>query len=76
MSGRRFATTSVGLLLLAGGLSNLRAGSYTVQPVRIELSPRQLRTTIQIQNIGDEPAKIQAHIVAWNAKGGGGGPNG
>ena len=32
------------VLLLAGGLS-MQAGSYTVKPVRIELSARQLRTT-------------------------------
>jgi fimbrial chaperone protein len=47
----------------------MQAGSYTVKPVRIELSARQLRTTIQIQNLGDEPTTIQAHVVAWSAKG-------
>ena len=56
------------VLLLAGGLS-MQAGSYTVKPVRIELSARQLRTTMQIQNMADEPTTIQAHIVAWNANG-------
>jgi len=60
--------TRLGLLLLAGGLS-IQAGSYMVKPVRIELSTRQLRSTMQIQNLGDEPLTIQAHIVAWNAKG-------
>jgi len=55
------------LLLLLGGL--VQAGSYTVKPVRIELSARQLRTTIQIQNLGEESATIQAHVVAWNAEG-------
>lgn len=47
----------------------MQAGSYTVRPVRIELSTRQLRTTIQIQNLGEEPTTIQAHIAGWNAKG-------
>jgi len=60
--------TRLGLLLLACGLS-IQAGSYMVKPVRIELSTRQLRSTMQIQNLGDEPLTIQAHIVAWNAKG-------
>jgi fimbrial chaperone protein len=60
--------TRLGLLLLAGGLS-IEAGSYMVKPVRIELSARQLRSTMQIQNLGDEPLTIQARIVAWNAKG-------
>ena len=58
----------LGLLLLAGGIS-LEAGSYTVKPVRIELSTRQLRLTMQIQNLDDEPTTIQAHIVAWSAQG-------
>src|SRR5882724_7309698 len=60
--------TRLGLMLLVGGLY-VHAGSYTVKPVRIELSARQLRTTIQIQNSGEEPAMIQAHVVAWNANG-------
>jgi fimbrial chaperone protein len=67
MSRSCFATR-LGLLLLTGGLS-IEAGSFTVKPVRIELSTRQLRTTIQIQNLGSEPITIQAHIVAWNASG-------
>jgi fimbrial chaperone protein len=58
----------LGLLLFAGGPC-IQAGSYTVKPVRIELSARQFRTTIQIQNLGEEPATIQAHVVAWNANG-------
>ena len=67
MCRSRFAK-QLAVLLLAGGLS-MQAGSYTVKPVRIELSARQLRTTIQIQNLADEPTTIQAHIVAWNANG-------
>jgi fimbrial chaperone protein len=60
--------TRLGLLLLAGGIS-VEAGSYAVKPVRIELSARQLRITMQIQNLDGDPTTIQAHIVAWNAKG-------
>lgn len=62
------SANQLAVLLLASGLS-LQAGSYTVKPVRIELSARQLRTTIQIQNLADEPTKVQAHVVAWNANG-------
>jgi fimbrial chaperone protein len=65
---RGSSAAHLAVLLLAGGLS-MQAGSYTVKPVRIELSVRQLRTTIQIQNLGDEPTTIQAHVVAWNANG-------
>jgi fimbrial chaperone protein len=65
---RSSSAAQLAVLLLASGLS-MQAGSYTVNPVRIELSARQLRTTVQIQNLGDEPTKIQAHVVAWNANG-------
>jgi len=61
--------TQIGLLLLMGGVSMLQAGAYTVKPVRIELSARQLRTTVQIENSGDEPITVQAHVAAWNADG-------
>ncbi len=60
--------TRLGLVLLASGIS-IEAGSYTVKPVRIELSARQLRVTMQIQNLDVDPTTIQAHIVAWNALG-------
>lgn len=66
--GRSCLATQIGLLLLAGGFS-VKAGSYMVKPVRIELSARQLRSTMQIQNVGDDPITVQAHIVAWHAKG-------
>jgi fimbrial chaperone protein len=65
---RGSSARQLAVLLLAGGLS-LHAGSYTVKPVRIELSARQLRTTIQIQNRADDSTTIQAHVVAWNANG-------
>ena len=63
------STTSLALLLFTGGLS-IEAGSYAVKPVRIELSSRQLRTTIQVENLGVEPVTVQAHVVAWTANGG------
>jgi fimbrial chaperone protein len=62
------SATPLAVLLLVGGLS-MQAGSYTVQPVRIDLSARVLRTTIQIQNRANDPTTIQAHVVAWNAYG-------
>lgn len=45
------------------------AASYSVQPTRIELSPRQTNLTVRITNVSDEPTTIQARIVAWTAKG-------
>lgn len=47
----------------------MQAGSYAVKPVRIELSARQLRTTVEIQNLADQSTTIQAHVVAWNGQG-------
>src|SRR5690242_12258323 len=59
----------LGLLALAGGCSMLWAGSYTVMPIRIELSARRLQTTVEVANRGDEATTIQAHIVSWSAAG-------
>jgi fimbrial chaperone protein len=65
---RSGSATQLAVLLLVGGLS-MQAGSYSVRPVRIELSSRLLRTTIQIRNLADEPTTVQAHVVAWNGNG-------
>jgi len=66
---RSLLSASLGVLALVGGCSNAQAGSYTVKPVRIELSARKVRTTVQIINLADKPTTIQAHIVTWTANG-------
>lgn len=66
---RHLLTAVPALLLLVSGCSLLRAGSYTVQPVRIELTDQALATTVQVRNMADRTATIQAHVVRWTAEG-------
>jgi fimbrial chaperone protein len=58
-----------GVLILAGACIPARAGSFQVQPVRLEFSAKRQNTTIQIRNRGAEATTIQAHIVSWTAQG-------
>jgi fimbrial chaperone protein len=68
MSPGPLATVAVGLLL-AGGGSSLRAGSYQVQPVRIELSANSPSLTVQVRNLGEEATTIQTQVSSWRADG-------
>jgi fimbrial chaperone protein len=61
--------TLAGFILLSGGYSAVKAGSYQVKPVRIELSTKQFRTTIEVNNLGVLPATIQTRLVTWTANG-------
>ncbi len=45
------------------------AGSFTVNPVRIELSPARPYSVLRITNLADEPVTIQAHVERWEADG-------
>ena len=47
----------------------MRAGSFQVQPVRIELSAARPTVTVQVRNLAADPATIQAQAVAWRADG-------
>ncbi len=68
MSARVFRATAK-LVLLAGAVLPLRAGNFAVNPVRVELSLRQLHSTLKIANGGDEKVTVQVHAVSWG-KGG------
>ena len=46
------------------------AGSFMVDPTRIELGPDQLSATLVIRNDGDEPSVIQVEARAWSQKDG------
>jgi len=59
------------LTVLAGTVLPLRAGTFSVNPVRVELSARQLHTTLQIANAGEEKLTVQVHPMSWG-KGGDG----
>jgi fimbrial chaperone protein len=47
------------------------AGTFTVTPVRINMSPRDRATAVTITNDGDEELVMQADIYAWSQKPGG-----
>ena len=47
------------------------AGTFTVTPVRINLSPRDRATAVTITNDGDDELVMQADIYAWSQKPGG-----
>lgn len=57
------------LALLAGTVLPISAGNFAVNPVRVELSARQLHSTLKIANGGDEKVTVQVHAVSWG-KGG------
>ncbi len=55
----------VGLVVLALGTPTVRATSFTVVPVRVEVSPKHLHTTLQVTNNGGEKVTVQLHPVQW-----------
>ena len=42
------------------------AGSLSVTPLRIELSSAQRSVALTVRNDGDQPAVVQAQLVAWS----------
>lgn len=51
--------------------STANAGSFTVAPVRIELTVPRRAASIEVQNTGDRPAQIQVERYRWLADNGG-----
>lgn len=46
------------------------AGSFTVSPVRVELSPAKPLSSVTITNDGDEPVKLEVEGKVWTQKDG------
>ena len=46
------------------------AGSFTVSPVRVELSPAKPLSSVTITNDGDEPVKLEVEGKLWTQKDG------
>ena len=44
-------------------------GTFTVTPVRIQISTSRPNAVMQIVNRDDQPVTVQAHVVAWNTDG-------
>ncbi len=51
---------------IACGVS-VYAGSFSVNPVRIELTAARPNALVQIANLSDEPTTIQVHVVSWRS---------
>jgi len=51
---------------IACGVS-VYAGSFSVNPVRIELTAARPNALVQIANLSDEPTIIQVHVVSWRS---------
>jgi len=51
------------LLLLVGAPA--WSGSFSISPVRIELSPQDATAAVTVTNTGDEPASIQLRVFSW-----------
>ncbi len=48
---------------LAAGSAN--AGSFEVTPIRVEVVPGQMTTTISLRNLSEEASSVQARASAW-----------
>lgn len=44
-------------------------GTFTVTPVRIQVSTSRPNSVLQIVNRDDQPVTVQAHVVAWSSDG-------
>lgn len=56
-------------ILLCANLSAAHAGSFMVDPVRVELGPYQLSSALTLRNDDKEPAVIRIEARAWDQSG-------
>jgi fimbrial chaperone protein len=66
--GRRISPIALGLAAMIWCLPAF-CGTFTVSPVRINLSFSRPNSILQVVNRNDEPATIQAHVVLWTTDG-------
>src|SRR5438876_8352828 len=59
-----------GLALFGAYSCNARAGSFTVNPVRVTLSATQSVAAITVRNVGTEATVVQLETSSWNQHGG------
>jgi fimbrial chaperone protein len=62
---------AIAVLALSSAAAPSWAGTFSVTPVRIYLSPRDRATAVTITNDGDEELVMQADIYVWKQKPGG-----
>ena len=76
LAGRvRFIHQTAGRL--CGGLlvcflfsTSSHAGSFQVNPLRIELTAQEKSAVVRVQNTGDAPVTIQSQLLAWSQQDG------
>jgi fimbrial chaperone protein len=56
--------------LLAAWSLTAQAGSFTISPLRLELSPAAPVAVLEIGNTGTEPVTVQAQARSWNQSNG------
>jgi fimbrial chaperone protein len=59
---------TIALTWLLGGLP-VWAGTFKVTPVRVELSARQLHSSIVVVNMSGKEQTVQSQVLRWAAKG-------
>lgn len=66
----KFALARILYLIALAGLAamNACAGTFSVDPVRIELSPARPHIVLQVTNLADETATIQTRVVNWSVR--------
>lgn len=60
----------VGLLVFFFFSSASQAGSFQVNPVRVELTAQEKSAVIRVLNTGDETVTIQSQLLAWSQQDG------
>ena len=58
------------LLALFFGAGAAPAGSFSVNPVRVTLTPAEPIAALTVRNSGDEPAVVQLEATSWTQEGG------
>lgn len=64
-AGKIKSALSLTILLLMASAPGW-CGTFTVSPVRIQVSASRPNAILQVTNRDDQPLTIQAHIVAWS----------
>lgn len=66
----RFRFESLVLLLLLWVPYLTHAGSFSVTPLRVDLSKSETTRIINLQNLEDKPVTVQLQVMAWSHKDG------
>jgi fimbrial chaperone protein len=69
MPFRRFTLAQIALAGLAMVAPSAWCGTFTVNPVRIQVSASRPNAILQVTNHEDEPVTFQAHVVQWRFDG-------